>query len=108
MSTNGCMDSFFCNDSCHLHVCHLACFCCRRGQGFGDLLSPQDGDSDAKQMTMRLAIIGGSFILGPKQMEINSTPKCHKHMKQFMGQTWIGQMLLEYRALTIAESEILQ
>ena len=68
---------------------------------------PQDGDSDAKQMTMRLAIIGGSFIC-PKQMEINSTPKCHKHMKQFMGQTWIGQMLLEYRALTIAESDILQ
>ena len=91
MSTNGVHELFFCNVSCHLHFCITFANC--RVFAANCL---QDGDSDAKQMTMRLAIIGGSFILGTKQMEMNSTRKCHKHILQFMGQTWIGQMLLEY------------
>lgn len=91
MSINGWHEFLFCNVSCHLHFCITFANC--RVFAANCL---QDGDSDAKQMTMRLAIIGGSFILGTKQMEMNSTRKCHKHILQFMGQTWIGQMLLEY------------
>jgi len=66
MSIDGLHDFFFLQWRLSLALLPTAEFCS---------FHPQDGDSDAKQMTMRLAIIGGSFILGRKQMEINSTRK---------------------------------